>query len=44
LAKLIKEGGRELKKVIYELIPKIWQEEIPRVEMWHNIVTGSRSA
>jgi hypothetical protein len=36
LAKLIKEGGRLLKKVIYEIL-KIWQEEIiPRVEMWHN--------
>ena len=24
---LIKEGGKELKKVIYELISKIWEEE-----------------
>ena len=28
LAKLIKKGGKELKKVIYELILKIWEEEI----------------
>jgi len=28
LAELIKKGGKELKKVIYELILQIWEEEI----------------
>jgi len=28
MAKLIKEGGKELKKVIYELISKIWEDVI----------------
>jgi hypothetical protein len=27
-AELIKEGGKELKKVIYELISKIWEVDI----------------
>jgi hypothetical protein len=25
---LIKQGGKEIKKVIYELISKMWEEEI----------------
>ena len=37
-AELIKEEGKKLKKVIHELIPKIWEEEItPWVEIWHNM-------
>jgi hypothetical protein len=28
LAELMKKGGKELKKVIYELILQIWEEEI----------------
>jgi len=28
--KLIKEGGKEPKKVIYELISKIWEDVIPQ--------------
>jgi hypothetical protein len=31
-AELIKEGGKELKKVTYELISKIWEEEIVSYE------------
>ena len=27
-AKLIKEGGKEFEKVVYELVSKIWTEEI----------------
>jgi len=30
VAKLIKEGGKELKKVIFELILKIWEDVIPQ--------------
>ena len=30
LAELIKKGGKEFKKVIYELILQIWEEEIPQ--------------
>jgi hypothetical protein len=38
-AELIKEGGKELKKVIYEFSSKIWEEEIISkwVEIWHNV-------
>jgi hypothetical protein len=36
----ITEGGKELKKVIYELISKIWVEVIiSRVETWHYRIT-----
>jgi hypothetical protein len=31
-AKLIKEGGKELKEFIYELSSKIWEEEI--ISQW----------
>jgi hypothetical protein len=27
-AELVKEGGKELRKFIYELISKVWKEEI----------------
>ena len=39
LATLIKGGGRELKKVIYELISKNvgGRDHITRVEIWHNV-------
>jgi hypothetical protein len=30
-AELVKERGKELRKIIYELISKIWKEEI----IWH---------
>ena len=38
-AKLIKEGGKELKKVICELSSKIWEKEIISqwTEIWHNV-------
>jgi hypothetical protein len=39
-AELIKEEGKEL-KIIYELVLKIWEEEItPRVEIWHNMTNS----
>jgi hypothetical protein len=37
-AELIKEGGTELKKVIYELILKIWAEEIILHEWKYGII------
>jgi hypothetical protein len=37
-AELIIEGGRELKKVIYELILKIWEEEIIPHEWKYGII------
>jgi hypothetical protein len=37
-AKLIKEGGIKLKKVIYELILKIWEEEIIPHERKYGII------
>jgi hypothetical protein len=37
-AELIKEGGIELKKVIYELILKIWEEEIILHEWKYGII------
>jgi len=38
-ARLIKEGGKELKMVIYELSSKIWEYEIVSqwVEIWHYV-------
>ena len=36
VAKFSKEGWEELKKVIFELILKIWEDDVtPRVEIWH---------
>ena len=41
-AELIKHGGKELKKVIYELIPKVLEEEIiPHEKICHNMSTSS---
>jgi hypothetical protein len=37
-AELIKEGGTELKKVIYELVLKIWEEEIIPQEWKYGII------
>jgi hypothetical protein len=44
-AELIKEGRKELKKVIYEFSSKIWEEEIiPKwVEIWHNVFNPKES-
>jgi hypothetical protein len=38
LAELIKKGGKELKKVIYELILHIWDEEIIPKEWKYGIL------
>jgi hypothetical protein len=37
-AESIKQGGKELKKVTYELLPKVWEEEIITHEWKYGII------
>ena len=40
-AESIKQGGKELKKIIYELLPKVWEEEIIPHDRKYGIIRPS---